>query len=201
MAEFDLSAQEACSMVSDEKWLREWEAIMSRIESIDARLWQGAGILIIVSIGGISLLGWDPIVTKGDFVFALGVGVFSIVVLLSWWFIFHRWIYLQEAYSYRAREIETDLNLIVRWNTYARLLEFWPDKKTVDLSKDELEAKYPDSYERLQNFRKSQRKKRFGHRTIKSSLRLLNTILWLAWAVFIVIHAAGYFWPSLLELP
>ena len=70
-------------MVSDEKWLREWEAIMRRIESIDARLWQGAGILIIVSIGGISLLGWDPIVTKGDFVFALGVGLFSILVLVS----------------------------------------------------------------------------------------------------------------------
>ena len=186
--------------MTEEKQLREWEAIMRRIESIDARLWQGAGILIIVSIGGISLLGWHSIVTKGDFVFALGVGVFSILVLVIWWFIFHRWIYLQEVYSYRAREIETALDLTLRWNTYTRLLEFWPDKKTVDLGKDELEARYPEAYERLQNFWKGQRKKRFGRRTIKSSLRLLNAVLWLAWAAFIIIHAVGYFWPQFLEI-
>jgi hypothetical protein len=200
VAEFDLSAQKGCSMVSDEIWLREWEAIMRRIESIDARLWQGAGILIIVSIGGISLLGWDPVVTKGDFVFALGAGVFSILVLVIWWFIFHRWIHLQEVYSYRAREIETDLDLTLRWNTYASVLELWPSKKTVDLGKVKFEAKYPDAYERLQNFWKSQQKKRFGRRTIKSSLQLLNVILWLAWAAFIIIHAVGYFWPQFLGI-
>ncbi|MBE9501661.1 MAG: hypothetical protein KAX23_04970 [Dehalococcoidia bacterium] len=72
---------------------------MKRIESIDARLWQGAGILLVISIGGIALLGWTPPKTKADFLSAMAAGVFSILVLVVWWYIFHRWIHLQRIYS------------------------------------------------------------------------------------------------------
>jgi hypothetical protein len=182
----------------DEKKLREWEAIMSRIESIDARLWQGAGILLILSIGGISLLGWDSPITKADFTFVLGAGLFSIVILVVWWFIFHRWIHLQRIYSYRAREIEEELDL--RLNRYARLFQYWQKETTIDLGKSEFREKDRAAYDRFQNFWKNQRKRRFSHVTIQWSLRLLTLILIVAWTVFILIHAAGLFWPTLLGL-
>lgn len=199
MSEFDLSAQKGCSMVLDEKRLREWEAIMSRVESIDARLWQGAGILLLLSIGGISLLGWDAPVSKADFIFAFGSSVFSLLVLAVWWFIFHRWIHLQRIYSYRAREIEDELDL--RLNRYARLFEYWEAETRVDLGKKEFKDRFPDAYDRLQQFWKDQRKRRFSHLTIQWSLRLLTVILAMAWIAFVLVHAAGFFWPTQLGLP
>lgn len=71
-------------MAVDDKWLREWEVIMRRIESIDARLWQGAGILLVISIGGISLLRWNPPTTLADLVFALVAGLVSVAILVAW---------------------------------------------------------------------------------------------------------------------
>jgi hypothetical protein len=184
-------------MMIDERRLREWEAIMSRIESIDARIWQGAGILLL-SIGGISLLGWASPITKADFIFVLGVGLFSIVVLVVWWFIFHRWIHLQRIYGYRAREIEDEIDL--RLNRYARLFQYWEKETAIDLGKGKFKKKHPAAYDRFQNFCKDQRKRRFGHITIQWSLRLLTLILVVTWVAFILIHAAGWFCPSLLGL-
>ena len=109
-------------MATDDKWLREWEAIMRRIESIDARLWQGAGILLVLAIGGMSLLGWNPPNSLADLVVVFVTGLLSISILVVWWFIFHRWIYLQGLYVYRAREIEQLFDL--RFNTYAYILEY-----------------------------------------------------------------------------
>ncbi|GEM_PF-1532965 len=185
-------------MAVDEKWLREWEAIMNRIESIDARLWQGAGIILILSVGGISLLGWSPPISRADLVFAVVSGVFSILVLIVWWLIFHRWIYFQGIFSYRAREIEDELGL--RLNRYARLFESREAKKMVDLYKQEFKEKNPDAYNRFKKFWESQHKKRFSHFTIRWSLRLLTIILGTAWVVFILVHVVGFCWPTLFGL-
>jgi hypothetical protein len=185
-------------MAVDEKWLREWEAIMNRIESIDARLWQGAGILLLLSVGGISLLGWDPPISRADLIFAVGSGVFSLLVLAVWWFIFHRWIHLQRIYSYRAREIEAELEL--RLNRYARLFEYWEAETAVGLDKKEFKEKDPVAYDRFERFWESQHKRRFSHLTIQWSLRLLTLILVVAWVAFVLVHAAGLFWPTLLGL-
>jgi len=178
--------------------LREWEAIMRRVESIDARLWEGAGILLVISIGAISLLGWDPPVTKADFIFVFGAALFSILVLIAWWFIFHRWVHLQRIYSYRAREIEDKLDL--RLNRYARLFEYWESKTVVDLGKDELKDKDPIAYDHLQNFWENQRKKRFSHVTIQWSLRSLTAILVVAWILFTTLYGIAYFLPQFLGL-
>lgn len=182
-------------MAVNERWLREWEAIMRRIESIDARLWQGAGILLVLSIGGISLLGWNTPKTLADFIFALIAGLVSIAILVVWWFIFHRWIYLQGLYSYRAREIEQRLDL--RFNTYARLLEYWGSsaKPDISISKKQLKEKAPDDYSRLESFWGQQKKVRFAHFTIRTMLRWLTFILVIAWLLFVILHSIAYFCP------
>jgi hypothetical protein len=185
-------------MTLDEKWLHEWEAIMKRIESIDARLWQGAGIILVLSVGGISLLGWNPPISRADFIFVVGIGVFSLLVLAVWWLIFHRWIYFQGIFNYRAREIEAKLGL---WtNKYVRLFQYWEAKKAIDLDKQAFKKKHPASYDHFEKFWESQHKRRFIHITILWSLRLLTIILGIAWLAFILVHAIGLFWPTLLGL-
>ena len=169
-------------MVTEEKWLREWESFMRRIEAIDARLWQGAGILLLLSIGGISLLGWEAPVSKTDFIFSIGSGVFSLSVLAVWWFIFHRWIHLQRIYSYRAREIEDELDL--RFNRYMRFFHYWESEDKVGSDKKKFKDKFPDAYDHFQEFWKKESKRRFSRLTMQWAHRLLTIILAVAWVVF-----------------
>ena len=82
-----------------------------------------------------------------DFILVVVVGLVSFVILFVWWFIFHRWIYLQGVYSYRAREIEEKLNL---WfNRYARLIEHWESEEAESLGKSELREKDHAAYDKL----------------------------------------------------
>jgi len=179
-------------------WLHEWEAISRRIESIDARLWQGAGILLVISIGGISLLGWSPPKAMADFIFVVVTGMVSLAVLFTWWYIFHRWIYLQSIYSYRAREIEERLNL---WfNRYARLMEHWESEEAENLGKRELREKDRAAYNRLQYLWENQKKTPFVHVTIRSALRSLTIILAIAWLMFMALYRIAYFLPQTLGL-
>jgi len=183
------------SLETGDKWLHEWEGIMRRIESIDARLWQGAGILLVISIGGISLIGWNPPKTMADFIFVVVAGLVSLAILVTWWFMFHRWIYLQAIYSYRAREIEDKLDL--RFNRYARLLAHWESLQTLDLGKDELKKKDPDAYGRLEDFWKKQKKETT---TIQAALEWLTYVLGSAWVIFTALYTIAYFWPHILGL-
>lgn len=178
--------------------IHEWEVISRRTESIDARIWQGAGILLIMSIGGISLLRWDLPNTITDLVLIIAVGIASVAILSVWWYIFHRWIHLQSIYNYRAREIEKELN--IRFNIYARLMQHWEDPEAEIAGKSELKGKDPEGYERLQIFWAKQKKKRFAHTTIRSSLRWLTIILATIWILFIALHIIAFLSPRILEL-
>jgi len=176
-----------------ENLLREWEAIMRRIESIDARIWQGAGILLVISIGGISLVGHNNHDTLADFLFVVFVGLVSIIILTVWWFIFHRWIHLQRLYSHRAREIENILDL--RFNRYAFLLEYWKSS-TATKDKSKLEKGDAAAYKRLEEvWEKEQKKKHFGHMTIKTALEWLTCVLTGSWLACIIFYAILYFDP------
>ena len=176
--------------VEGEKFLREWETIMRRIESIDARLWEGAGILLVISLAAISLLGWTSPITWDKMIFAIIAGLFSIFILLVWWFIFHRWIHLQRIYSYRAREIEDELDL--RVNRYARILEYWESEEAVDVGKEKLKSIDPEAFKRLGYFYEYQQKKYFGKLTIQWCLRCLTILLVLAWFLFMLFHVISY---------
>jgi len=174
----------------EERLLREWEAFMRRVESIDARLWQGASILLLLSIGGISLLGWEAPASKTDLIFSVGGSVFSLFVLAVWWFIFHRWIHLQRIYSYRAREIEDELDL--RFNRYMRFFHYWESEERIGSDKKKFKDKFPDAYDNFERFWESNHKRRFSHLTMQWAHRLLTVILAVAWVVFMIAHAAAF---------
>jgi len=171
--------------------LREWDAIMRRIESIDARLWQGAGILLVLSIGGISILRWTPPDTREDVILGCVVGGFSIAVLIVWWFIFHRWIRLQRVHTHRAMEIEDKLDL--RFNVYGCLFQNWGENtEEIDELKDKLKERDPSAYDRLGARYKDLHKTRSAQVTIERSLEVLTVILGLAWLAFVVLYAVLY---------
>ena len=74
--------------------LNEWTSISKRIDSIDARIWQGAGILLIISIGGFSLISWNPSDTWFDLSVVALAAIISIAVLIVWLHVFNRWIFI-----------------------------------------------------------------------------------------------------------
>lgn len=163
--------------------LHEWQAIMKRIESIDARLWQGAGILVAFSIGGLSFLGWLLLRTVTVHVAGLATSIVAVAILIIWWHIFHRWIYLQTVYSHRAREIERSLGL---WfNRYARVVEHWETEEGQRI-RDELRQHNEASCVELERFWEKYKKKRFIHQTIRGSLRGLTIVLLVAWSFVLV---------------
>lgn len=171
--------------------VREWDAIMRRIESIDARLWQGAGILLILSIGGISALRWAPPDTRTDVIFGCAIGLFSIAVLIVWWFIFHRWIRLQRVYTHRAMEIEDELDL--RANIYGSLFQHWDiNTKEINELKEKLKERDSNAHDRLGARYQELQGKRSTHLKIETSLELLTAILALAWLMFITLYAILY---------
>ncbi len=176
-------------MDTNRNLLHEWESIMRRIESIDARLWQGAGIILVVSIGGISLIGGILSKTMMELVIVIVIGLVSLAILTIWWFIFHRWIYLQGVYSYRAREIEEILDL--RFNTYARLTEYWGTEEVTGLG-SRLHQKDPEAYSALQKFILKQKKECFVHRTIRTSLKCLTFVLASAWIIYMILNGLFY---------
>jgi hypothetical protein len=151
---------------------------------------RGAGILLIISLGAISLLGWSPPITEDKMMLAVVAGIFSILVLLVWWFIFHRWIHLQRIYSYRAREIEDAYDL--RVNRYARIIEYWESQTVVDIGKEELKSKDLEAFNRLEKFYNYQRKKHFGNLTIQWCLRCLTILLALSWFIFMSLHVISF---------
>ena len=166
----------------DSNLLHEWDTVSRRIEAIDARLWQGAGILLIISIGGMSLVGGNLPKTPLDLTIVIATALTSLFILGIWWFIFHRWMYLQGVYSYRAREIEEKLGL--RFNRYARLLEYW-DASDESLGRKELMEEDPEAHRRLQQFQQKQARKRFVHCTIRRCLSFLTVGLGVAWVLFV----------------
>lgn len=178
-------------MGTPDMWLREWEAIMRRIESIDARLWQGAGILLVLSMGGISVFRWTPPNTREDVIFGCVVGLFSLAVLIVWWFIFHRWIRLQRVYTHRAMEIEDKLDL--RFNMYGDLFQHWnTNTKETNELKGKLREREASAYDRLEARYKDLQEKRFTHMKIETAFKLLTGILALAWLTFIAFYAVLY---------
>lgn len=62
--------------------LNEWTVINSTIASIDARMCQGTGILLVISIGSFSLINWHSSKSIIDPIAAIIISIVSLVVLI-----------------------------------------------------------------------------------------------------------------------
>ena len=171
--------------------LNEWISISKRIDSIDARIWQGAGILLVISIGGFSLIGRNPSNTWFDLSVVALAAVISIAVLIVWLQVFSRWIFIQGNLGYRAREIEDILDL--RYNRYSRLIEYWDKTEGTKADLLNLKEHYNQDYINLEKFYRFQSKKKLGHTTIRAALRSLTYILIFLWVAVLIAHVSAFF--------
>lgn len=173
--------------------LSEWATMNQRIDNIDARIWQGAGILLVLSIGGFSFINWSLPPSLMGFFSVITISIASLVILYIWLHVFHRWIYVQAILGHRAREIEQELGL--RFHRYARTMEYW--KEDINNIKDEetkafiSELKEHDtkSYNNILKFRNDQRKKKLGRTSIRKSLTWLTVLLMIMWFSVIISHS------------
>ncbi len=174
--------------------LEEWKTANKRIDSIDARIWQGTGILLVISIGGFSLLSWSPPSTLLEYCSTVAVASISVVVLFIWQRIYQRWQYVQSIYGYRLREIESDLGFLPRLNLYARVLEYWDRKEDTRQIIEKLEKEENESYLRLRDFYKQQIKhKNLGRTPLYKTLNYLTYLLIALWILVIILNSLIYF--------
>jgi len=161
--------------------LNEWTTINQRIDNIDARIWQGAGILLVLSIGGFSFLGRDQSAQLTNFLSIIIISVFSLVILYIWLRVFNRWIYVQGMLGYRAREIEREMDFHIRFNWYARSIEYWEDKEDTKAFLCRLKENEPDAYNKLFKFYEDQKQKKLGRASIRTTLNWLTILLMAMW--------------------
>jgi len=153
--------------------LSEWITANKRIDNIDARIWQGAGILLVISIGGFSILNWKPPHTLIEYLSTMVIAIISVIVLLIWQRVYQRWQYMQSIYGHRAREIELELGLCLKLNSYARILEYYGKSNEETKSViSRLKEDDNESYKKLLAFRgKQDKSKKFGRTCDRRILR------------------------------
>lgn len=178
--------------------LSEWVTISQRIEHIDARIWQGAGILLIISIGGFSFFGWNPPETLFDIIAGIVIAIISIIVLLIWRKVYNRWIYFQGTFGHRAREIEQILDL--RMNMYAHSIEYWQTRPDTKAYLNDLREKDGEAFNGLKNFYDGQSKNKVGRTKIQTSLTWLTWLLICLWVIVIITYALVFRYPNLYYL-
>ena len=175
--------------------LSEWVTISQRMEHIDARIWQGAGILLVISIGGFSFFGWNPPKTLFDFIAGIVVAIISIIILLIWRKIYTRWIYFQSTFGHRAREIEQILDL--RMNFYTRSIEYWETRPDTKAYLNDLREHDREAFNRLEDLYKKQSKNKVGRTKIRTSLGWLTWLLICLWVIVIITYTLVFIYPTL----
>ncbi len=174
--------------------LEEWKTSNKRIDSIDARIWQGTGILLVISIGGFSLLSWNPPSTLLEYCSTIVIALISAAILFIWQRIYQRWQYVQSIIGYRMREIESDLGFFPRLNLYAYVLEYWDRKEATKQIIEKLEKEENESYLKLRDFYNNQKKhKKFGRTPLYKSLNHLTYFLISLWILVIILNSLMYF--------
>ncbi|MFC1953997.1 hypothetical protein ACFLU7_00365 [Chloroflexota bacterium] len=174
-----------------EELLQEWIVANNRIDNIDARIWQGAGILLVVSIGGFSIVKWYPPQSIIDYLTLIAVSAISIFILAVWFRIYQRWMYMQDIYGYRIREIENELGL--RLNLIARIMEYWESREENKLYIANLKAQDKESYLKLAKYYEDlTTKKKYGRIPLYKTLNILTWFLVSIWISVIILYTLLY---------
>jgi hypothetical protein len=87
--------------------LHEYSTCQSSVESLDASVWQSAGIIGLVSIGTFAVVAVNnpPVCTS------ILAGFFSTVGVFAWWRMAVRWWSVRDIKIERMRHIEEDLGI------------------------------------------------------------------------------------------
>ena len=172
--------------------LNEYSSCQSSIESLDASVWQSAGIIGLVTIGTFSL-----IVANNLSIFAAAiVGFFSTWGVFTWWRMAIRWWSVRDAKIERMRHIEKDLDVPGQTH-YIEFLDRLYDSRSSgpDAQHDDLIRKLSRHHHiglnRARELVKNVSFERKGPRDALSSFRLLTFFIWI---IYIALRLIAPIW-------
>lgn len=120
--------------------LKEYELAQTAFHELEKNTWQTAGIFVVLSIGGVSLLLTRNQHDWTNFFIVTGIGLISILILWLWYGgIYYRWWALQGVFIYRMREIETEIGMWKeRYIHYLNVTRTWKRPYALGDEKDRL---------------------------------------------------------------
>jgi len=94
-----------------EALLLEYERCDELVGRLDGLIWQTASVMFPISMAGFAYFGLLTDHTPDQFFTILIVGIGSIAIVGTWFFLSRSWYKYQSIAYYRMREIECELNL------------------------------------------------------------------------------------------
>lgn len=99
------------TLPQQEALLEEYKSCDERIGRVDGLIWQTAAIIFPISLAGIAFFGVLQTHSIEQFFVTTGVGLGSIALLTTWFYLSKQWYVYQRIAFYRMREIEPILGL------------------------------------------------------------------------------------------
>jgi hypothetical protein len=171
--------------------LHEYSTCQSSVESLDASVWQSAGIIGLVSIGTFALVAVSnpPIYT------AILAGFFSTVGVFIWWRMAVRWWSVRDIKIERMRHIEEDLG--VQGQTHYieymdRLYDVNPGKTVPADARSigTLARRYGIQIDRARQLAAVT----FQREGPRNALEPFRWIAAIVWAIYLLLRIAGTLW-------
>ena len=88
--------------------IEEYKGCDEKVSRLDSLIWQTASVIFPISLAGFGYYGIATKHTYDQFIALLAVGIGSITLLLTWFFLARAWYGYQALAFYRMREIETE---------------------------------------------------------------------------------------------
>ena len=122
-----------CCKKNQEALLQEYGICDEKTGRLDNLIWQTASVIFPITLAGFTYFGLLPTHTPEQIPIILTVGIGSITLLLTWYFLSRAWYSYQSLAFHRMREIEFELEL---WHyRYAEFIRKSDDEQKIMLEK------------------------------------------------------------------
>ena len=182
--------------------LSEYSSCQSSVESLDASVWQSAGIIGLVTIGTFAVV----VANNPQVYAAITVGFFSTVGVFVWWRMAIRWWSVRDIKIERMRHIEEDLGVRGQSHYIEYMDRLHDDRSSSPVPEDDprirtLARRFGIQIDRARQLAEVPYERK-GPRDALESFRWVTLIVW---TVYIALRAIGPLWQflkfKLLVLP
>ncbi|OFW64866.1 MAG: hypothetical protein A2Y74_09225 [Actinobacteria bacterium RBG_13_63_9] len=167
--------------------LKEYELCQSSAQSLEATVWQSAGLIGLVSIGTLALMA----TSTPSVVPALAVGSLSTASSIMWWAMAKRWWSIQHAKFRRMRHIEATFQTPGQMHYISFLDHLHSDRKSAPLkAEDPRVVAFAEQYSLQIAQAKSLAELQYHRRGPMEILKYFPALTALAWAVYVLVLLA-----------
>lgn len=171
--------------------LNEYSSCQSSVESLDASVWQSAGIIGLVTIGTFALVAANspPVYS------AIIVGFFSTVGVFVWWRMAIRWWSVRDAKIERMRHIEEDLGVPGQSHYIEYMDRLYDGRSSRSVPQDDplirtLSRRYGIQIGRARELAEV----KYERRGPRDALRSFRWVTLIVWIIYIALRAIGPIW-------